>query len=283
MKIYEWKVSKLQVTESQKIKTQGNLYANTSLGEKYIPFGGIDKISEISYEKAISELDERATWFKMFSQYPTLFPNTTGFAAHTNKDSAIANSIYEVIERQTFHYLIKLINENKIIEIKHNFNIQQIEKYIIFTKLYETQVGSLWITISFNLSGKLMSIGMGKRKKLHNSIDDAIDENIMISNSIKKYLKKHNNVQTYKSMSQKELLSFINLAKSLKVHKTLNELTKYTNSSFFHKINPVMKKDIISFNVTNYMPNFLSFTKRYIYLSVPIEKEKDIKKFIESR
>lgn len=77
MKIYKWKLSKLQVLKLSKVKVQGNLVAVTSDGNKYIPFGGIDSLYETAYKKAISELNERAAWFTMYSLHPSIVPNTT--------------------------------------------------------------------------------------------------------------------------------------------------------------------------------------------------------------
>lgn len=106
MKIYKWKLSKLQVLKLSKVKVQGNLVAVTSDGNKYIPFGGIDSLYETAYKKAISELNERAAWFTMYSLHPSIVPNTTGFAAHTDKEKLFRVLSMKLLKEK--HFIILL-------------------------------------------------------------------------------------------------------------------------------------------------------------------------------
>lgn len=275
MKIYKWKLSKLEVFEQSKVKVQGNLVAITSDGDKYIPFGGIDLLYETAYKKAISELNERAAWFTMYSLHPSILPNTTGFAAHTNKEKAIQNSIYEVIERKTFHYFINLIINNKIDEIYPNFYIQNKKDFLLFSKPYLTQDRKLWITFAFDLGKQIIPVGMGKQNNLAESTNDAIDECIMVNHSIEKYLINRSNMQSTQSMSQEELLSFINLGKSTLLHKNLENISIETN--YYESVKTKNSENLITLNVTRYIPKFLSPTNRYVYLSIPLEKADIIK------
>lgn len=275
MKIYKWKLSKLQVLKLSKVKVQGNLVAVTSDGNKYIPFGGIDSLYETAYKKAISELNERAAWFTMYSLHPSIVPNTTGFAAHTDKEKAIQSSIYEVIERKAFHYFIKLIMNNKIDEIYSNFHIQNKKDFLLFSKPYLTQAGELWITFAFDLGRKIIPVGMGKQNNLAESIDDAIDECIMVNHSIEKYLISHSNKQSTQSMSQEELFSFINLGKSTLLQDNLEKLSIENN--YYENVKTKNIESLLTLNVTRYIPKFLSPTNRYVYLSVPLEKADAIK------
>lgn len=114
-----------------------------------------------------------------------------------------------------------------------------------------------------------------KQNNLAESIDDAIDECIMVNHSIEKYLISHSNKQSTQSMSQEELLSFINLGKSTLLQDNLEKLSIENN--YYENVKTKNIESLLTLNVTRYIPKFLSPTNRYVYLSVPLEKADSIK------
>lgn len=282
MQIKNWKLSKLLIKNSTKINVYGNLIAETSKGEKYIPFGASGKTYDLAYKKAMSELSERAAWFTMFSINSNIVPNTTGFAAHTDKNLGKLNSKYEFIERLVFKNLIFLLKNGNIENILNSFTVIEKNNFVFFCKKFKVSNMSLWITISCKFSKDLIAFGMGKRNTLKESISDAIDESLMVSNSIERYLHNQNSTQKNKSMSQEEMVYFVDLGKNKNLRKLICDIRhkkKFNELKKTDKIN-----NMVTFDVTKYMPSFLLNFHRKVFLTMYKDKSIEFEKcFPESK
>ncbi|HFI0114580.1 TPA: hypothetical protein ACGO7C_001352 [Streptococcus suis] len=210
---------------------KGTLLAKNSEREYIIPFGAIDSNIEIAGEKLISEMIERATWFKLYSENPQKYPNTIGFSAHKDLQDAIINSKLEVIERDILH---KIFIDKSDRVYANCYSIFEYKSFLILILEIQILEINYYITISIReictARSKGISIGLGKNIDIISSIQSALDENYLIKTALMNY---HSGPSQsgYRNMGYRDLIYFEKIFKSF----NKNDLFELIDTIHFEK------------------------------------------------
>lgn len=227
---------------------------------EYIPFSGQDPVKIVSKEKAISELYERLTWINIYinSRIKGHY-DTIGFAAHTNLDLSLKNSMLEVIERYLFQSTVNNIMST------NNLKLEIYREGVTYS--YEVNLNQKihYISIYITISHDMIVFGMGKNEDLSSAKFSAYQESNLVDEAF-------NNRKVIKS----DNLSYLELVKFLEISLKLNKY-RYEVFSDSSNIGLNIFKDYGAlygyklFDVTNLRPTSLP-NKRFITCFVNDER-----------
>lgn len=149
-----------------------------------------------------------------------------------------------------------VLKSNQIDTVSKEFQVETRKNYLLIYRSFKVGKVVFWLTISFFLRDALCTLGMGKRVSFVNSIDDAIDENIMVRTSLRRYLGTLSSDQINKSMSQEEMDYFLKIAQDRAIRRSIKILIKKASIEKNTNQELINIPRIQSFDVTAYLPIF---------------------------
>lgn len=261
--IIEWKISKINISYCDNLYfSKGVLVAVCENKSHYLPFGATDTNEALCHCKAISEMVERATWFSCYLASPNDYPNTIGFAAHSEISKCIIESKLEAIERYLFRLLSNPIKIKKLLKMNF-FNLITINDSVIYLyleiNLFKQKYYMVYKISILDINCEQgIIIGMGKSK----DIDKAIEHSSFESNLIKKALEKNHTKTDLNKMIFHDIQELRTIFKSKRIFQYIIN-HDYKKSSILDVSNIFVETT----NVTQCIPTVFLPLNRCVYFS----------------
>lgn len=272
MKNILWKLSKTKTVFDPEFGylVKGNLIGSFSGKFHIVPFGGMDIRESVAYDKALSELCERAVWLQMYAIAPDLVYETPGFSSHTNSRNAIENAQTEFFERKEFKCLVGLLYRGEVQKIYNEYDVRYSSEHLFFSSRVKLPDKSLqYSVVSLYFDGNRTYFGMGKNADFQQSIIDAIDETILIKTSLDKNGRPPLESNT-KIMSSGDYTLFERLSFDKTIRTTGLHLIKVIHSLHIGRSIPRYSiGDVFTINVSSLQPKFLVPLKRVVFYCFP--------------
>lgn len=270
--IKKWSVSQISVNKKNNIYDMRGLFIVQIKDNKIfkIPFGAQGCEYDLTYEKCISEMCERATWFVLFLIDKNTFMSTEGFAAHILSKHAKINAILEHRERYYKDLILSSILDKDSIKLQRFNIIKTNENISIYCK--DKLESYYYLTFRKSIINNKIGlvIGMGKSFNCSEAYNHSIEETLLVESALNKYISNEKNVENI--LLKKELDEYYYYF----CNKTLLDFFEENKDSKINNLEAVDSENISVYNVTKYMPDFLKKYKRYVYYGIPNSKKTNL-------